>query len=165
MINCCILSFVTILTLLSSCTGSFTPDAPVFQKWHTVTLRFEGPESSEEGQINPFTDYRMNVTFTKGDKSFVVPGFYAADGNAAETGASSGNIWMVRFSPDEEGLWDYQVSFREGTNIAVTDDTGKPSGPEGAKGQILVVSSDKVSPDFRSKGRLCYVGERYLQFA
>jgi hypothetical protein len=29
----------------------------------------------------------------------VVDGFYAADGDAAESGATGGNVWQVRFTP------------------------------------------------------------------
>jgi hypothetical protein len=28
-------------------------------------------------------DYRLNVTFTHGDRSYVVPGYFPADGDAA----------------------------------------------------------------------------------
>ena len=160
-------SFLVYTTIFFGCKKANTPDVSAYQKWHTVTLKFEGPESSESGDINPFVDYRLNVTFSKGNRRYKVPGFYDADGKAAESSASSGNIWMVRFTPDEEGLGDYHVAFREGDNIAVSDDpdAGKSLDPDGASGQIMVVSSGKDSPDFRSKGRLEYVGERYLKFA
>ncbi|MGB5555718.1 MAG: DUF5060 domain-containing protein, partial [Flavobacteriaceae bacterium] len=75
------------------------------KKWHRVTLNFEGPETSELAEENPFLDYRLDVVFTNGDKTYTVPGFYAADGNAAETSATSGNIWQVRFTPDATGEW------------------------------------------------------------
>src|SRR4030042_2493174 len=65
------------------------------KKWHKVTLTFTGPQTGEEAEPNPFRDYRLNVTFTHGDKRYVVPGYYTADGNAAETGAKSGNKWRV----------------------------------------------------------------------
>ena len=45
-------------------------------------LLIDGPETEELHENNPFLDYRLNVTFTKGERSIVVPGFYAADGNA-----------------------------------------------------------------------------------
>ena len=74
------------------------------EKWHTVSLQFDGPQCSEtDFRPNPFLDYRLEVTFTKGDKSVKVPGFFAADGNAAETSAISGNKWQVNFVPDEAG--------------------------------------------------------------
>ncbi|WP_235293033.1 DUF5060 domain-containing protein [Portibacter lacus] len=60
-------------------------------KWHKVTLQFDGPETSETSTPNPFSDYRLEVTFTKGSITYKVPGYYASDGNASETRAASGN--------------------------------------------------------------------------
>src|SRR5512144_145159 len=71
--------------------------------WHKVTITFDGPQTNERAEPNPFTDYRLVVTFTKGQKTYVVPGYYAADGNAAHTGADSGNKWRVHFTPCEPG--------------------------------------------------------------
>lgn len=138
------------------------------QKWHAVTLTFNGPNTSENNSKNPFLDYRLNVTFTspKGEK-FIVPGFYAADGNAAETSATSGNKWRVRFSPNATGEWSYNASFRTGTNVAVNlnKDAGNPTSFNGASGSFTISNSTKTAPDNRARGRLNYVGERYLRFA
>ncbi len=162
-------SFFTLgfLWMLACTSPETTEQLPEYQQWHTVTLSFEGPETSEDATPNPFTDYRLNVTFTNGNSSYTVPGFYAADGNAAESSAKSGNIWQVHFTPDAEGEWEYQVSFREGENIAVSDEAaaGNPGSFDGANGKFNVIASDKTGSDFRAKGRLNYVGERYLQFA
>ncbi len=70
------------------------------KKWHRITLTFEGPDSGEKATPNPFFDYRFSVTFTNAEKSCTVEGFYAADGNAAETSANAGNKWRVYFMPD-----------------------------------------------------------------
>ena len=47
--------------------GSFTLNGAKIsgelKKWHKVTIQFEGPECSETGDVNPFMDYRLNVTF------------------------------------------------------------------------------------------------------
>ena len=75
--------------------------------WHKITLTFDGPETSETAEPNPFTDYRLNVTFSKGAKTYDVPGYYAADGNAANTSATAGNKWRVHFAPCEAGQWQY----------------------------------------------------------
>ncbi|RMG18266.1 MAG: DUF5060 domain-containing protein [Bacteroidetes bacterium] len=148
---------------------SCTPPPPVqqVQKWHCLTLSFEGPETSETADPNPFTDYRLMVHFRQGDKSYLVPGFYAADGRAAESSADSGRIWQVRFTPDEVGSWTYEVSFRQGAGIAISDDPQAGQGVyfDGQKGSFEVLPSDKSAPDLRAKGRLQYVGKRYLQFA
>jgi hypothetical protein len=137
------------------------------KKWHRVTLNFEGPETSELASENPFLDYRLDVVFTNGDKTYYVPGFYAADGNAAETSATSGNIWQVRFTPDATGEWKYVVSFKKGNAIAVAKsyDTATSAGfMDGQSGTFTIVDSDKSGKDNRAKGRLNYVGESYLQF-
>jgi len=120
----------------------------------------------EDDQKNPYTDYRLNVTFNKGSKSYLVPGYYAADGNAAETSASSGQVWRVIFLPDELGEWTYSASFRTGENIAISDDpsAGEPAAFDGISGKINVESSTASLPDLKAKGRLDYVGKRYLQF-
>jgi len=135
-------------------------------KWEKVVLSFEGPETSEEAELNPFTDYRLNVTFSNGEKTYLIPGYYAADGNAAETSASFGNIWNVVFRPDELGEWTYQVSFRTGENIAVdtNPEAGKAVAFDGENGKINVRSSLASLPNLKAKGRLNYVGKRYLQF-
>ena len=89
------------------------------KQWHDVRLTFAGPKTSETADPNPFRDYRLNVTFTKGAKTYVVPGYFAADGNAAESGATEGDKWRVHFTPDEVGSWSYRVSFRTGKDVAI----------------------------------------------
>ena len=68
---------------------SVDPAQPV--KWQPVTLTFDGPSTSEGANPNPFTDYRMSVTFehSSGEKR-VSQGFFAADGDAANSSAKSG---------------------------------------------------------------------------
>ncbi|MEO1253728.1 MAG: DUF5060 domain-containing protein, partial [Bacteroidota bacterium] len=137
------------------------------KKWHKVTLSFEGPDLNETATSNPFADYRLNVTFTNGSKTYVVPGFYAADGDAANTSATSGKVWQVHFAPDEVGTWTYGTSFRTGTDIAISTNPtdGTPIAFDGQTGTFDISSTDKTGRDFRATGRLEYVGEHYLQFA
>ncbi|MHC4505555.1 MAG: DUF5060 domain-containing protein, partial [Planctomycetota bacterium] len=92
------------------------------QKWHRVTVTFRGPRTSEDATPNPFLDCRLEVTFTHkaSAKSHTVPGYYAADGNAAETGATAGDRWRAHFAPDEEGTWEYRASFRRATDVALS---------------------------------------------
>lgn len=137
------------------------------KKWHTISLQFDGPQCSEtDFSPNPFLDYRFEVTFSNGNKQYKVPGFFAADGNAAETSATSGNKWQVNFVPDEAGTWNYKVSFRSGKDIAISDqpDKGKTLVPEGISGTLTVSATDKNASGFLSKGRVEYVGGRYLKF-
>jgi len=132
------------------------------KKWHTVTLSFFGPETAEDAAPNPFTDYRLDVIFKCGDGRYLVPGYYAADGNAAESGADSGRIWRVHFVPDREGTWTYRASFRAGPGIAIADD---PTAFDSIEGSFTIGPTDKAGRDHRGKGLLRYVGQRYLQFA
>lgn len=134
------------------------------KQWHKVTLDFTGPETSETATPNPFTDYRLDVRFTNGDQEFLVPGYYAADGNSAETAADSGSVWRVHFAPNKTGTWTYEASFTTGTNVAIGE-KGKSAGLfDGAKGSFEITSTDKTGRDFRAHGRLSYVGKHHLQF-
>ena len=139
------------------------------KKWHKITLSFDGPEYAElQSGLNPFLDYRLVATFTKGEKVYQVPGYFAADGNAGETSAASGNIWRVHFAPDEIGVWNYTISFRLGDNLAINPNlgTGTPVPPiHGQSGTLEIGNTDKNLPDNRARGRLQYVGQRYLQYA
>ena len=160
-----ILIFLIILQF--SCAGKNEVTGEL-KKWHKITLTFTGPDVDEQDDVNPFLNFGLNVTFQNGNKTYIVPGYFAADGNAANTSATSGNKWRVHFSPDAEGKWTYTVSFRKGENIAVSDgpEDGVSAGYMGGRsGSFVIGPTDKTGRDFRAKGRLQYVGERYLKFA
>lgn len=158
------------LALVFNISCSSLPEPSIdgeLKKWHRVTLSFLGPETDELAEVNPFLEYRLDVHFTHGDKTYVVPGFFAADGNAAESSASAGNVWQVRFTPDAIGDWTYTVSFKKGKNIAILDvlDSSESAGfMDGQSGTFTIAASDKKGRDNRAKGRLNYIGESYLQF-
>ena len=139
------------------------------RKWHKVTLSFNGPSTSESATPNPFTNYRLDVTFrhSGSGKSYVVPGYYATDGNAANTSASSGNVWRAHFAPDETGTWTYEASFRSGTNVhAGNPGSGSSAGFfDGDSGNFSITDTNKTGRDLRGKGRLQYVGRHHLRFA
>ena len=141
------------------------------RKWHKLTLAFDGPAHNEaDVDPNPFLDYRLNVTFTHpgSGKSYTVPGYFAADGNAAETSATTGNQWKVHFRPDETGAWNYTASFRSGSNVAISNSASAGTAEpilDGLSGSLTIAASNKTGADFRTRGRLEYVGERYLRFA
>ncbi len=136
------------------------------KKWHPITLTLDGPSASETSNPSPFLDHRFNVTFSKGGKSIVVPGYFAADGDAANTSATSGNKWRARFVPDETGTWTYTTSFRTGAGVAVDDSptAGTPNEFDGLTGTFTVAGTDKTGKDFRARGVLRQVGEHYLLF-
>jgi len=138
------------------------------RQWHKITLTLDGPQAAESDQTpNPFTDYNFEVTFTheSGTPIYVVPGYFAADGNAAESSADAGNKWRAHLSPDKTGRWDYLISFRHGTHAAIGGD-GKPLAPfHGEAGSFKISPTNKKGRDFRAHGRLEYVGQHHLRFA
>lgn len=139
------------------------------KKWHKLTLTFDGPESSERATPNPFRNFRLEVLFQQGARVYRVPGYFAADGRAADTGAERGNQWRVHFAPDAVGEWSYTVSFRFGEDVAISDDpaAGISVAPDGASGTFTIADTDQPAAgrDLRGQGRLEYVGAHYLRFA
>ncbi|MEO1235757.1 MAG: DUF5060 domain-containing protein [Planctomycetota bacterium] len=146
-------------------------DSPM--QWHPVTLTLDGPFAAEtDTDPNPFTGYRFDVVFTheSGSPSYVVPGYFAADGDAANTSAQEGTAWRAHLSPDAPGKWTYTTEFH------LLDGDGHPTGAlapfHGVTGSFAVAPTDK-SPapkpgskviDFRGKGRLTYVDDHHLRF-
>jgi hypothetical protein len=158
---------IIFLTAIFPLTADSAIIAGQLRTWHKISLNFNGPDTSETADPNPFTDYRLTVAFTKGNKNLKVAGFYAADGNAAHAGSDSGNQWRAHFVPDEPGQWFYKASFRAGKNIAFENNAqaGKTVSFDGDEGSFIVTKSNKKGRDFRAKGFLRYTGKRYLQFA
>ncbi len=137
--------------------------------WHKITLDLSGPYAHEQDNApNPFTDCAFETTFRHRDGTeYRVPGYFAADGDAADSAAQSGTVWRVHFAPDRSGEWTYTTSFRNGPLAAV--DADAPSSAvapfDGQHGSFEVTASDKSGRDLRGQGRLQYVGRRYLRFA
>ncbi len=138
------------------------------QQWHDVTLSLSGPFATEKDSIpNPFTDYRFTVTFQheSGTPKYEVPGYFAVDGQAASSGAESGNIWRAHVSPDKLGKWNYKISFSKGSGIATSEAIGETLLPYHDKsGSFQIGLTDKTGRDFRARGRLQYVGKHHLRF-
>ena len=93
------LALATVFSLWSAAALGQSPSEPDLRNpvvsgdlivWHTITITFDGPQTAETAEPNPFTDYRLDVVFKRGDKSIVVPGYFAADGDAGQTGAARG---------------------------------------------------------------------------
>ncbi len=137
-------------------------------EWHKVTLTLDGPFANErDNEPNPFTDQNLLVTFSheSGAPVYKVPGYFAADGNSAETSAGAGTKWRAHFAPDKTGTWNYRVSFTRGKYTAL-DGGGAALKPfDGQSGSFVIAKTDKEGRDFRAKGRLQYVGKHHLQFA
>ncbi|MEM8667861.1 MAG: DUF5060 domain-containing protein [Planctomycetota bacterium] len=148
--------------------GSVTTEGELM-KWHKVTLAIDGPFAHEQdNEPNPFTDYRLQATFrhSSGD-TFVVPGYFAGDGDAGNTSAESGNQWRIHFSPNHSGAWQYELEMVRGKLAALSSEAkAEPiSGIHGKTGSFKIAASDKSGRDLRARGRLQYVEKRYLQFA
>src|SRR5918999_3130377 len=76
------------------------------REWHKVTLTLSGPQVDETSNTpNPFVDYRMTVTFAheSGTPTYRVPGYFAGDGDAGNSSATSGNKWRAHLAPDKAG--------------------------------------------------------------
>lgn len=135
------------------------------KKWHRVTFTFTGPKASEQGTPNPFRDYRLTAEFVKEGRVVTVPGYFAADGNAAETGADSGNKWCVHFSPDEIGEWSYSAQLVQGKDVAISESKTDGTPVFSAHGTFEIGPTDKPEHDLRAKGLLRDVKGRYFEFA
>lgn len=140
------------------------------KQWHKVTLELAGPFAAEPDLApNLFTDYRFEVRFTheSGEPAYLVPGYFAADGDAANSSATAGTVWRAHVAPDKSGRWNYRVGFTHGHHAAL-DGGGAPLPPfDGRSGSFTVGASDKAGRDFRapSAGRLTYTGGHYLRHA
>lgn len=138
------------------------------RQWHKITLTVEGPKTDEAHEYNPFLHYRMDVTFRHDSVTYVVPGYFAADGDAGNTSATGGNKWKAHLAPDFTGEWTYQVSFRQGPNVAVSDN--RQAGQsldevDGLSGSFQVSQTDKSGIDLRGKGRLLFRNRQYPVWA
>ncbi|QGY42213.1 DUF5060 domain-containing protein [Maribellus comscasis] len=163
------LLYLSAFFLLISCKTKTKSEVEItgeLKQWHKITLIVSGPETSEWNRENPFLDYKLDVTFSNGSVSYKVPGFFAADGNAAETSAERGNIWKVCFRPDLTGEWSYKISFRKGKNIVVLEEQndGESLAADGVHGSFVITESDKSADDFRKKGRIVNGGKGYFRF-
>jgi len=145
--------------------ASLNDTTSVYTKWHTITLNFKGLMTSESAEDNPFLNYRLVVDFQHQNSEQTIRGFYAADGNAAHSGAKSGSIWQVRFTPDQIGKWTYTAQLQKGDQIALSNDikTGTSIPITTAKGAFRVLPPNKEQPDFRAKGRLG-IDKGYFKF-
>ena len=134
--------------------------------WHKVTVSINGPYAHEQDNApNPFLDFRLQVDFRHADgTTYRVPGYFAADGNAGESSSEAGTIWRAHFAPDRAGDWTYVATIARGENVAI-DPNALNVEMVRQSGTFSVAPTDKTGRDFRGKGRLQYVGNRYLRHA
>ncbi len=140
------------------------------QKWRPLTIDFHNDfDLAEVGTNSAFRNYRLQVAFhhPRSGDTYEVPGFFAADGDAANTGADSGNVWRVHFSPPHTGRWFYSASFRTGTDVAVnlSSIAGTPTGFDGHTGGFRIHPTNPSAGGFYPQGLLQYVDGQHLRFA
>lgn len=168
LMNCVVLGGV-LLVNLSSC--NIDKDSKNYEltgtlkKWEPITLTFEGPQTSEMDSINPFLDKCLLVNFSNVNDSYSVHGYFAADGDAANSSADSGNKWQVKFSPDKAGPWKFDAYLMEGKDIAVKQFTlpKKNESVWNITGSFEVQAVDSTAVGFYKTGKLAYVGKHYLE--
>lgn len=100
---------------------------------------FETQVTNSKIYTNPF-DFNvieLRATFTSpSGSSYSFFGFYDGDG----TGAQTGNVWKLRFTPNETGNWSYTYSWTDGT----LGGSGTFNVVEGSLSGPLQVASDKT---------------------
>ncbi len=101
------------------------------EQWDVFEVVFTGPSDG-----NPYMEVDLSATFSKGETSLKVPGFYDGD-----------DVYRIRFSPGETGDWSY-----------VTE-----SSAEELNGQVG--SFRCIPPDVDNHGPLRIVNTFYLQYA
>jgi hypothetical protein len=143
-----------IVSLSYLCTAEPLPADEIgqFAKWSKIEMTFAGPASRGQGDPNPFA-VRLDVDFTSpSGRQYRVPGFY--DGNGK--GSLDGDVWKVRFSADELGVWDFKT---RSDNTMLT----------GHVGRFTVTATSQDATGFWQLGRLESVSTpqnkiRYLKF-
>ena len=135
------------------------------QQWQRVSIDFTGPTLSEKPET--FTDYRLDVTFRHSSgQTMTVPGFFAADGDAGDSNATSGSVWRVYFNPPKSGEWTYSASFRTGDGVAAKLDAnaGAPTSFHGTSGGLSIAAASANSADgaFRTEGMIVQDGNHLV---
>lgn len=122
----------------------------------TITLSFNGPQTSEYDTVNPFLNFLLLVKFNNNGTETMIRGFYAADGNSANSGSDSGAVWQVRFIPEVTGKWTYSAKLYKGDSVAINNNTENAEKIEliHSNGKFVVVDSEKKANDKSFKGRL-----------
>ena len=159
------LAFIGVFLFFLANTNLGTPESTeasyeTYKKWEEITLDFNGNHQAlnqSSSNPNPFLDYRFNVDFTNGSKTYSVPGYFVGDGNGG-----SGTKWRVHFSADREGTWSYHAKLYTGTNVSVNGG-GTILSVSPAIGSFSVSGGSTLGGFYQNCGRLGYVGKHYLQ--
>jgi hypothetical protein len=151
-----ILVFILMISIMLYCCNPPKKIIAEIETNRTLTLSFRGPNTSENDSVNPFLNYLLLVEFSNNESATMVRGFYAADGNAANSGSDSGAIWQVRFIPEVSGKWTFSAKLYKGDSVAVNNNIENAELIEliDSTGKFVVVDSEKVANDESFKGRL-----------
>ena len=126
---------------------------------------FTGPAVAERDSVNPFLHVRLAVELTgPGGIARTVPGFFAADGDAADTGADAGDQWCVRLREGAPGDYAYAVHFGRGDSLALRGldvAAAEAFPPDGTTGAFRV--ADSLAGPGGFPARLRYADSRYLR--
>lgn len=111
----------------------------VFHKVDSVGLydKFEARLTIQAQFVNPFDpeDIDIMVTFTSpSGKKWNIPGFYQY---------TFGTMWKVRFSPDELGMWKYQVRVRDKSGTGVSEEKSFKAVRSKYKGPLKIASNKR----------------------
>ncbi len=144
-----------------------------FSKWQPVDFLMEDTVTginwteAGTGPNNPWVTCLMVAEFKhiSSGTYFTVRGYYAGDGNAAYTEATSGNVWKARFTPPYEGQWAVLAEFHYGSNINIQRPVvGPVLHSQYATDTFLVTSTTNGQSDFDLHGPIYYRPDRHYPY-
>ena len=99
--------------LLSGCVtyNAFAEKAPEIGLYRL----FETSVKNDNSYANKFADIELTVIYTgPSGKTWDFWGFYDGDGDGSGD-LTTGNVWKMRFMPNELGTWNYTYNWSDGT--------------------------------------------------
>ena len=104
-----LLLLVILINLIAGCNDDNTSQRPLtIAQYDTADLNFTSDKSYSAltPWFNPFTQVNIQLVLTSpSGRKLTVPGFFDGDGK----GGPHGRNFKVRVSPDETGLWNWQL--------------------------------------------------------
>lgn len=151
-----LISAISIISMMQSGCSPKKINIAETKKNETITLSFYGPQTSEHDSVNPFLNYLLLVEFNNNGSGTMIRGFYAADGNSANSGSDSGDVWQVRYIPEVTGNWTYSAKLYKGDSVAINYNIENAEQIElmNSNGKFVVIDPGKKASDKSFKGRL-----------
>lgn len=131
--------------------------------YDAVTLAVDGPKMDERTGENPFSDVRLNVSFSNGEEKWIIPGYFVGCKDVADNGCNGGNIWKAHFLPPLAGEYQWQMEFRRGADVAISSAKGDTLNGDGAKGSFTV--KEMQTDPIKARGIVQYTGEHYYRYS